>query len=105
MPKSYGLYDGVSRAFGAGIIKGRSPETFAPNDVITREEMAVMVKHALDYKNIKVTVNPLTFADTNRINYKEHVQVMVATKIISGYQKIIHLDHNYQQQEVWLRRC
>lgn len=85
VPKSYGLYDGVSRAFGAGIIKGRSPETFAPNDVITREEMAVMVKHALDYKNIKVTVNPLTFADTNRINYKEHVQVMVATKIISGY--------------------
>ncbi len=50
VPKSYGLYDGVSRAFGAGIIKGRSPETFAPNDVITREEMAVMVKQALDYK-------------------------------------------------------
>lgn len=85
VPKSYGLYDGVSRAFGAGIIKGRSPETFAPGDVITREEMAVMVKQALDYKNVKVTVSPLTFADTNRINYKEHVQVMVATGIIKGY--------------------
>ncbi|WP_242213477.1 S-layer homology domain-containing protein [Bacillus cereus group sp. BfR-BA-01383] len=85
VPKTYGLYDGVSRAFGAGIIKGRSPETFAPGDVITREEMAVMVKQALDYKNIKVTVNPLTFADTNRINYQEHVQVMVATGIIKGY--------------------
>ncbi|MBJ7985764.1 MULTISPECIES: S-layer homology domain-containing protein [Bacillus] len=85
VPKSYGLYDGVSRAFGAGIIKGRSPETFAPGDVITREEMAVMVKQALDYKKVKVTVSPLTFADTNRINYKEHVQVMVATQIIKGY--------------------
>jgi len=85
VPKSYGLYDGVSRAFGAGIIKGRSPETFSPGDVITREEMAVMVKQALDYKNVKVTVSPLTFADTNRINYKEHVQVMVATGIIKGY--------------------
>ncbi|MBM6649190.1 S-layer homology domain-containing protein [Bacillus sp. RIT 809] len=85
VPKSYGLYDGVSRAFGAGIIKGRSPEAFAPGDVITREEMAVMVKQALDYKKVKVTVSPLTFADTNRINYKEHVQVMVATQIIKGY--------------------
>ena len=85
VPKTYGLYDGVSRAFGAGIIKGRSPETFAPNDVITREEMAVMVKQALDYKKVNVTVSPLTFADTNRINYKEHVQVMVATGIIKGY--------------------
>ncbi|HDR8169676.1 glucosaminidase [Bacillus cereus] len=85
VPKTYGLYDGVSRAFGAGIIKGRSPEAFAPNDVITREEMAVMVKQALDYKKVNVTVSPLTFADTNRINYKEHVQVMVATGIIKGY--------------------
>lgn len=85
VPKTYGLYDGVSRAFGAGIIKGRSPETFAPKDVITREEMAVMVKQALDYKKVNVTVSPLTFADANRINYKEHVQVMVATGIIKGY--------------------
>ena len=52
VPKSYGLYDGVSRAFGQGIIKGRSADTFSPNDVITREEMAVMVKQALDYKRL-----------------------------------------------------
>ncbi|MGG0456516.1 S-layer homology domain-containing protein [Bacillus mycoides] len=85
VPPSYGLYDGVSRAFGAKIINGRTNETFSPNDVITREEMAIMVKRALDYKNIKIAVSPLTFTDKDSINYKEHVQVMVATQIIKGY--------------------
>ncbi|MRC15145.1 glucosaminidase [Bacillus thuringiensis] len=85
VPKTYGLYDGVSRAYGAKIINGRTNETFSPNDVITREEMSIMVKRALDYKNIKVAVSPLTFTDKDSINYKEHVQVMVATQIIKGY--------------------
>lgn len=53
--------------------------------MITREEMSIMVKRALDYKNIKVAVSPLTFTDKDSINYKEHVQVMVATQIIKGY--------------------
>ncbi|MDA0175249.1 S-layer homology domain-containing protein, partial [Solirubrobacter taibaiensis] len=70
---------------GAKIINGRTNETFSPNDVITREEMSIMVKRALDYKNIKVAVSPLTFTDKDSINYKEHVQVMVATQIIKGY--------------------
>ncbi|PGO20736.1 glucosaminidase [Bacillus cereus] len=85
VPKTYGLYDGVSRAYGAKIINGRTNETFSPNDVITREEMSIMVKRALDYKNIKIAVSPLTFTDRDSINYKEHVQVMVATQIIKGY--------------------
>ncbi|MBL2179695.1 S-layer homology domain-containing protein, partial [Klebsiella pneumoniae] len=33
----------------------------------------------------KVAVSPLTFTDKDSINYKEHVQVMVATQIIKGY--------------------
>uniref|UniRef100_UPI0013E8E2AC S-layer homology domain-containing protein n=1 Tax=Longirhabdus pacifica TaxID=2305227 RepID=UPI0013E8E2AC len=41
--------DGIAAAFQAGIVNGKSADTFAPNDDITREEMAVMVMKAYTY--------------------------------------------------------
>ncbi|MFD2330334.1 alpha-amylase family glycosyl hydrolase [Cohnella sp. GCM10020058] len=41
--------DAVSAAAEAGIVSGRSASAFAPNEGITREEMAVMLMRAYDY--------------------------------------------------------
>lgn len=40
-------YDAVMRAYKAGIITGKGNNKFAPEDFITREEMAVMITRAL----------------------------------------------------------
>ena len=42
--------DVIAAAHEAGIISGRSADAFAPNDRITREEMAVMIVRAYEYK-------------------------------------------------------
>lgn len=71
--KIYGLYDGVSRVYGVKIINGCMNEIFLLNDVIICEEMLIMVKWVLDYKNIKVVVSLFIFIDKDSINYKEYV--------------------------------
>ncbi|MDG0809669.1 S-layer homology domain-containing protein [Cohnella rhizosphaerae] len=43
--------DAVAAAAEAGIVNGRSASAFAPNEGITREEMAVMLMRAYDYAN------------------------------------------------------
>lgn len=43
--------DAIAAAYEAGIIRGRSANTFAPGDRITREEMAAMITKAYEYKN------------------------------------------------------
>lgn len=45
--KSKWYYGEVAAAFKAGIVKGASATTFAPNANITREEMAVMITRAM----------------------------------------------------------
>ncbi len=39
-------YDAVMKAYKAGIITGKGNHKFAPEDSITREEMAVMIYRA-----------------------------------------------------------
>lgn len=43
--------DAIAAATEAEIIHGRNSATFAPNDLITREEMAVMIIKAYEYKH------------------------------------------------------
>ncbi|PKM47783.1 MAG: hypothetical protein CVV03_01820 [Firmicutes bacterium HGW-Firmicutes-8] len=45
------FYSSVAAAVQAGIISGYNADTFAPNDKITREQMASMIARALRYKN------------------------------------------------------
>ncbi|SFJ80466.1 S-layer homology domain-containing protein [Paenibacillus sp. UNC496MF] len=40
---------GIAAAYGAGLIKGRTDDAFAPNDAISREEMAAMLVRAYAY--------------------------------------------------------
>jgi len=68
---SHEWYAGVVAAVSeSGIVLGRGSDTFAPNAVISREEMAVMTVRAYEYlKGIKVSAaNPKSFSDYNQIN-------------------------------------
>lgn len=47
-------YNAVNSAAEAGLVSGYSPTSFGPNDLITREQMAVMIRNALAYKNKQV---------------------------------------------------
>ncbi|SFE17943.1 arabinogalactan endo-1,4-beta-galactosidase [Paenibacillus catalpae] len=48
VPASAWYADGVSTAYKAGLVQGRSAELFEPNGSITRQEMAVMLKKAYE---------------------------------------------------------
>ena len=47
-------FHAVNSAAEAGLVSGYSPSTFGPDDLITREQMAVMIRNALAYKNKQV---------------------------------------------------
>ncbi|OLN21487.1 hypothetical protein BTO30_14610 [Domibacillus antri] len=66
--KSMALYDGVSRANKAGIIKGFSNGTFKPNVKVTREDMAVMLNRAMQLKGSFTKTKKLDFSDTKSIS-------------------------------------
>ncbi|KAB2332562.1 S-layer homology domain-containing protein [Bacillus mesophilum] len=48
------LAPGINAAADAGIIAGGTDGNFKPDNQITREQMVIMIKNALDYKNIDV---------------------------------------------------
>jgi hypothetical protein len=50
-------YSSVGRAYAAGLVKGVGVDMFAPEDLITREQMAVMLCNALRYKNMLAEVS------------------------------------------------
>lgn len=64
--------DAVAAAAEAGIVNGRSDSEFAPNEGITREEMAVMLMRAYAYEHssaqaaaLSVTAKPSTDAQAH----------------------------------------
>lgn len=57
VPADAWYFDAVNSAADAGLVSGYSPTTFGPDDLITREQMAVMISNALAYKNKKVSSN------------------------------------------------
>lgn len=63
----------VARAYTAGVVKGYSTDRFAPDDLITREQMAAMISNALRPKELLAGVkdpeNTLAiFADQSSIS-------------------------------------
>lgn len=82
------LAPGINAAVSAEIIKGYSSSRFGPNDLITREQMAVMIDKSLDYLKITKVKGKLSFTDEKSIVSSESrlaVSYMVGLKIISGY--------------------
>ncbi|MBP1925312.1 hypothetical protein J2Z76_001171 [Sedimentibacter acidaminivorans] len=59
-PASYSTFtdtedNNILMAFKLGIIKGKGNGMFAPNDAVTRQEMAIMMKRAIDSMGITYT--------------------------------------------------
>ncbi|GIX59067.1 N-acetylmuramoyl-L-alanine amidase [Bacillus paranthracis] len=78
------LRDGIKRTASAGIISGRGDGNFDPNTPITREEAAVIVNKALQYKGINGPLVNLPFTDKGQIIYKEAVQRLYGLGIVTG---------------------
>ena len=63
-------YAGVEAAFRAGIVNGESKDSFNPDALITREEIAAMIVRAVEYQDatlLKDLDTSKVFADNNRI--------------------------------------
>lgn len=76
-------------AYDKGIVKGRGNNLFAPNDAITREEMAVMLSNYIKYKGIVLDKNKLentAFSDEATISpwAKTSVLEMQQYGLVSG---------------------
>lgn len=67
VPKSAALYDGVSKAYKAGIIKGFSDGTFKPSTAVNRQDMAVMIDRAMQLKGNYTQSKALNFADKAKV--------------------------------------
>jgi len=61
------VYDGISRAAKAGIIKGFADGTFKGDRSVTREDMAVMLDRAMQLKGSYTKTKALNFSDASRI--------------------------------------
>lgn len=79
----------VAAAVQSGIVNGRSSTAFAPDATISREEMAVMIIRALEFKQGKVlasSTGQVLFADASSISEWAHAYVNAAVelKLVQG---------------------
>ncbi len=76
--------DFIATAAANGIVSGYDENTFGPNDLITREQMAVMIAKAL---KIDVEDSNITFADKEKVSSwaKNAVAASAEKGIIKGY--------------------
>lgn len=82
-------YNSIAAAVEAGVIKGHDNNTFKPNDLITREQMASMVSRALTAKGIVINVSEtkaMDFIDASEIrnDHKDDVRILSHLEIITG---------------------
>ncbi|MNI80085.1 Endoglucanase precursor [compost metagenome] len=80
--------DAVAAVSGAGLVLGRSPEAFAPEHSITREEMAVMVVRTYEYmRGVQAeSVTAGAFSDASLIHdwAQEAVGFAAQTGLLQG---------------------
>jgi len=91
--KGHWYYNFVQIAFKHGIIEGKNDTTFAPNDLITRQEMAVMIARTMRAMEKAEVLLPLQakemlniYEDNNQVaNWAEQdIALVVKNKIIQG---------------------
>ena len=80
----------IEAANRAGIISGMGNGKFAPNEKITREQMAAMVIRAIQYKDASVLDGvkaPASFKDSGKVSNfaKDYVSQAAALKLVNGY--------------------
>ncbi len=91
--KSKWYYEYIQIAFKHGIIEGRDEETFSPDDLITRQEMAVMAARIMKLMDKAEIIPPLqakemikTYADSTCVADWAETEMALAikNKIIQG---------------------
>jgi beta-N-acetylglucosaminidase len=82
------LAPGINAAAKVNIIKGRTDGTFHPDDTITRKEMAVMIKRAIQYLNVPLETGSTKFTDISNLpdEFKTAIAEIAQANIIHGYQ-------------------
>lgn len=76
--------ESISTAYAYGIIQGYNQTTFAPNELITREQMAAMIVNALQLEGV---TSSKTYVDQGNISIwaEKAVLTAVENEIITGY--------------------
>jgi hypothetical protein len=96
-------YDDVNKAYTAGLIKGVTQDRFAPEDLVTREQMAVMVANALQYRGIEINAEKFNlsekFVDESQISAWaiESAGIIAQSGIIKG--KIIEQETRFAPKD------
>jgi len=89
VPNTEWYYNYVNWGYANGIVKGNTETTFAPNDNITREQMAIMLNNFLKSNSLTLpeTVTNTTFTDSAMISAwaSDSVSKIVSTGIMGGY--------------------
>ncbi|AEF17731.1 S-layer homology domain-containing protein [Thermoanaerobacterium thermosulfurigenes] len=92
-------YNDVTTAYNIGLVKGISSDKFAPNDNITREQMAAMALDALKYmgKDTAISQDEVTkflaqYKDTKDVSgwAKEAVAASVKYNIMNGMTQVTY---------------
>lgn len=82
-------YDIVNWGYKAGIVSGVGDQSFAPNQKITREQMAVMLNNFANHTGLALPVmsQGMAFVDGGQISTwaAEAVQKVVVSGMMSGY--------------------
>ncbi|KOS68050.1 hypothetical protein AEA09_05445 [Lysinibacillus contaminans] len=87
VPTTNRYISGIQSAAKAGIVTGYTKTNeFKPNELISRQQMAVMINRTLDYSQVPKKTTKLTFTDTSKIavDYRDAVATGVALSIIKG---------------------
>ena len=87
----------VSRANAIGVVNGYEDGRFGVGDKITRQDIAVILNNALNYKAVSVQKGELNFIDNDNISdyAKEAVNVLSAMGVINGYEDGSFLPKSY----------
>lgn len=82
--KEHWANDNIAKAAAAGVVSGYNDETFGPNDLITREQMAVMIARAV---NLELVVEEINFDDSDNISgwAKPAMTTVNKNGIMKGY--------------------
>ncbi|MGI6453712.1 MAG: S-layer homology domain-containing protein [Syntrophomonadaceae bacterium] len=93
VPASSWFFNTVNTAAELGLVSGYDSSTFGPNDQVTREQMAVMIKRAFDYtgrqSNLsadQISTRLAPFADREQIAAwaREAAAAAIEARIING---------------------
>lgn len=88
--ESQWYYDSVNKVYTSGIVNGMDAQTFAPSEVITREQMAVMIVNALNYLEKDLTTIETEVPeglDEVSTWAKEAVKTLIKAGLVKGKKK------------------